>query len=408
MTSKNEEGELIAGGGVWYAIGDARNMEFRLPGHLQHTAFNAETAAALLTIQRTHPGTPLNIYCAKESVRKTVIKKLSDMEDRAKTWFRTAEDAETSSDKAGYAGAAQLAQEGCRRPMPDQVSTVVPPEMVLKGLKLSKLTQALAYAAIKETKEIPFRRATDNRVKQVQLATKQNFNRLPAPPEIWKSIRHKDFTRQTRNFLWKSMHDAHHIGKFWKHIPECGDREICQFCGETEDLEHIVLKCNRPGQQQVWELAKELWLKKHSMWPNLSIGAILGCGLASITNEKGHHLPGASRFYRILISESLFIIWKIRNDCVIGNGGVPLPVNEIRNKWLFTMNQRLDLDRVLSNRLKYGAVSIRPLLVLQTWASTLKNEVELPQNWLIGPRVLVGIEPNQPSATPPRRRGRNR
>ncbi|KAJ7041800.1 hypothetical protein C8F04DRAFT_1176887 [Mycena alexandri] len=70
--------------------------------------------------------------------------------------------------------------------------------------------------------------------------------------------------------------------------------------------------------------------------------------------------------------------------------------------------QRLDLDRVMTNRKKYGAVSIQPLLVLQTWANTLKNKTELPQNWLIiGPRVLVGIEPNQPSATPPRRRGRN-
>ncbi|KAJ7046149.1 hypothetical protein C8F04DRAFT_938809 [Mycena alexandri] len=236
-----------------------------------------------------------------------------------------------------------------------------------------------------------------------------NFSCFLARKEFRRRLyRHKDFTRQTRNFLWKSMHDAHRIGRFWSHIPEFGDREICQFCGEMEDLEHIVLRCRRPGQQQVWELAKNLWLKKHGVWPELSLGAILGSGLASITDEKGRNLPGASRLYRILISESFFAIWKIRNDCVIGNGGVPLPASEIQNNWLFAVNQRLDLDRVMTNRKKYGAVSIQPLLVLQTWANTLKNETELPQNWLIGPRVLVGIEPNQPSATPPRRQGRNR
>ncbi|KAJ7711665.1 hypothetical protein B0H16DRAFT_1343555 [Mycena metata] len=309
----------------------------------------------------------------------------------------------------GFDGARALAEYGSQKEHPDNIISSVTPEFELRGAKLSSLTQAIAYAEIKKVKGPPARKATDNMIKQVQASIKQNFNRIPLPADIWKSVRHKDFTRQVRNFLWKSLQNAHRIGNFWTHIPECEDRAICQFCGVTEDLEHILLKCERPGQHQIWNLAKELWLKKHDRWPDLSLGAILGCGLASISNERGKKLPGASRLFRIILSKSLFTIWKIRNDCVIGNSGTPPSLKMIHNKWLFTMNRCLELDRTMASRQRQGTLAyIKPLLVLQTWVSTLKDEDKLPDNWLRVPRVLVGVEPHQPSATPPRRRGRNR
>ncbi|KAJ7494971.1 hypothetical protein FB451DRAFT_1477336 [Mycena latifolia] len=224
--------------------------------------------------------------------------------------------------------------------------------------------------------------------------------------------RHHDFPRQVKNFLWKSLHSAHRIGDFWKHIPECEDRGICQFCDEPEDLEHIVLKCRRPGQDTIWSLVKDLWLRKHHTWSELSLGNILGCGLANFEDEKGRRLPDAARLYRIIVSESLFVIWKIRNECVISRGGEPLPEALIHNKWLHAINMRLHFDCVLTNFAKYGKQnSIKPSLVLQTWSSTLMNEEELPDNWIINqPRVLVGIGPksSHPASQPSGRRGRGR
>ncbi|KAJ7475478.1 hypothetical protein B0H11DRAFT_1727382, partial [Mycena galericulata] len=308
-----------------------------------------------------------------------------------------------------------LALEGQRKEIPDQIDVQVPDNLKLKGAKLSTLTQALAYSGIKELKAKATRPATDEMIKQVQTAIHHNYRRTSTPALIWKSIRHKDFTRcgrQIRNFLWKSMHNAHRIGKFWKHIPECEEWGTCQFCGEVEDLEHILLKCERPGQGElIWKLAEELWLQKNTHWPELSLGSILGCGLASITDERGNYLPGASRLYRILISESLYMIWKVRCDCVIRKGGQSLSNSEIHNKWLHAINERLKVDRILTNHSRYGkSISIKPILVLQTWSSTLKNEEDLPENWLKEPKVLVGIEsmrsppPSQPASRP----GRNR
>ncbi|KAF8176882.1 hypothetical protein K438DRAFT_1607023 [Mycena galopus ATCC 62051] len=187
------------------------------------------------------------------------------------------------------------------------------------------------------------------------------------------------------------MHDAHWIGSYWKHIPECEDRVTCQYCGEIEDLEHIVLKCRHPGQNQVWALVKELWLKKHHTWKELSLGVILGCGLVLIKDENGRHLPGATRLFRILISESLFLIWKLH----VSNGlwqqdqpnGLLVRRPEIQNKWLYTINWRLELDCQLTNKLRYGKQdSVNSILVLQTWSATLKDEDKLPDNWLRMPR----------------------
>ncbi|KAJ7836739.1 ribonuclease H-like protein [Mycena leptocephala] len=428
-TIKNPEGTKSAGGGVWYGTNDDRNIALRMPEHTP-SATSAEIHAALEAVQRADPETALKIFSTAKSLRNAMVRDLGKWEDRgwigiadkmalqalaaclrgrsAQTTFETIQkDQDTGKD--GLLGAANLAREGAKKSNPDQFDLQVEGTMKLKGVKLSSLTQALAYAGIKGLKARVSRKATDNNVKQVQMAAQQTYGRIPAPAVIWKSIRHKDFSRQLRNFLWKCMHDAHRIGKFWKHIPDSEDRGICQFCGETEDLEHILLKCERPGQQLVWDLAEKLWLKKHPVWPTPSLGAILGCGLVVISDDKGRPLPGASRLYRILISESIFIIWKVRNSSVISQGGQSLSNTEIQNRWLHAINQRLNLDRTLTNRARYGKqFSVKPDLVLQTWSSTLKDEEELPDDWLRVPKVLVGIEPLRPPSPPAGRRGRNR
>ncbi|KAJ7867568.1 hypothetical protein B0H13DRAFT_1636094 [Mycena leptocephala] len=192
------------------------------------------------------------------------------------------------------------------------------PTLTLHGAKLEKLTQAIAYAGIRERKAPVLRKFSVNNVTQVITAIKNNFNHSPTPAQVWKSIRHKDFTCQVKNFLWKSLHSAHRIGAFWKHIPECEECAICQFCDEPEDLEHILLKCKHPGQELVWKLAKDLWLCKNPIWPDLSLGSVLGCGLTTILDEKGCILPGASHLYQILISESIYLIWnKVEDQCQI-------------------------------------------------------------------------------------------
>ncbi|KAJ7435160.1 hypothetical protein B0H11DRAFT_1756412, partial [Mycena galericulata] len=234
---------------------------------------------------------------------------------------------------------------------------------------------------------------------------KLKYSNVPTPATIWKSLRSKDVTRQVRTFLWKSMHGANRIGKYWKNIPECEDRVTCHYCDEEEDLEHILLKCRRPGQDQIWKLAKDLWSKKHPDWPTLSMGIILGCCLAIFEAPETKRPEGSTAgLYRILITESLYLIWKLRCECVIGRDGEPPTENEIYNRWVHTINEHLEIDKNLTNELKFGKqYSLPPSLVLETWKGTLNDEKTLPDNWLNEAEVLVGIAPlgSRRSPTPP-------
>ncbi|KAJ7028660.1 hypothetical protein C8F04DRAFT_882608, partial [Mycena alexandri] len=64
---------------------------------------------------------------------------------------------------------------------------------------------------------------------------------------------------------------------------------------------------------------------------------------------------------------------------------------EIKNRWLKTINKRIAIDCLLSNKAKYGNNSINKSLVLKTWQKTLLNEDRLLEDWTKETGVLVGV-----------------
>ena len=69
--------------------------------------------------------------------------------------------------------------------------------------------------------------------------------------------------------------------------------------------------CKSPGQEIVWKAAKTLWLEEEPIWPEVSLGTILGCRLAEFQDVKGKIECGTQQFYQILMSESVYLIWKL-------------------------------------------------------------------------------------------------
>ncbi|KAJ7164546.1 hypothetical protein C8R43DRAFT_878575, partial [Mycena crocata] len=114
--------------------------------------------------------------------------------------------------------------------------------------------------------------------------------------------------------------------------------------------------------------------------------------LAFFKNEEGKIFPPAARLYRMIMSESTFFIWKLRCDRVIKYNGDPYTKAEVQNRWIALLNEKLEIDRALTNRVKFGKqYSVDPLLVLDTWRGSLLEEHKLSRNWLREPEVLVGI-----------------
>jgi hypothetical protein len=180
------------------------------------------------------------------------------------------------------------------------------------------------------------------------------------------------------------MHNAHRCGDYWLKIPDFEHRGKCPVCDIEDSMAHILTGCDAPGQKEIWLLAKELWLTKHNVWPNVdNLGVITGCGLAQFQNIKGQRKLGAERLYRIIMTESAHLIWRMRCERIIerSNREQWHTAQEIKNRCYGAINKRLALDQAMTNK-RYEAKAIPISTVLCTWSGTLQNELSLPDNGL--------------------------
>ncbi|KIY46005.1 hypothetical protein FISHEDRAFT_14229, partial [Fistulina hepatica ATCC 64428] len=273
------------------------------------------------------------------------------------------------------------------------------------GAQLSEITMNNAYRAIKERQGPQEREKTKAILVEVREAASDLGNELPTDERIWNSIRDQDVTRNIQTFLWKITHDAYKVGDYWDNIPGFELWGKCPKCNCEETIEHILTRCQIPGQKEVWEMAKEICQMKACQWPGISKGKVIAACLASPRTEKGDLCKGMARLYKILITESAFLIWKLRCERRIAGEDQEekwQTAEEIRSRWIAAINSRLAIDRLMTNRRKYGRCAIPKSIVLRTWNGTLLSENQLPADWITGPRVLVGIVFNR------RPRGRNR
>ena len=221
---------------------------------------------------------------------------------------------------------------------------------------------------------------------------------------MWKSFKHRDLTKKTREFLWKSTHDAFKIGNFWSRIETLEHRGVCPHCEVEESMEHILTECTAPGREQVWALANELWNKRSDVPIPSNFGSLLGCCLVNYKRENGLPDSGRNRLFRIVVSESMYMIWKLRCERAISWGNDPTkvhPPHEIHNKWLQAINARLRTDSVRTNVKIFKKKSLDTKVVLRTWEKCLKDNLHKVKNWCGKTGVLVGIVPRRPP-------GRNR
>ncbi|KZV97499.1 hypothetical protein EXIGLDRAFT_607905, partial [Exidia glandulosa HHB12029] len=97
---------------------------------------------------------------------------------------------------------------------------------------------------------------------------------------------------------------------------------------------------------------------------------------------------------RIIISESAFLIWKIRCERRIQHEDDvdwTLSQAEIANRWQAIINMRISTDRLLTHKSRHKRGALGTQTVLHTWRGLLENEESLPKDWIRRPGCLVGI-----------------
>jgi hypothetical protein len=126
--------------------------------------------------------------------------------------------------------------------------------------------------------------------------------------------------------------------------------------------------------------------------PMLNWGLILGCNLVQFKTDKGVILPEKGRLFAILVSVAWHQIWNLRQNRVISTPDRILTVTEIYNQWLKAVNGALRRDCLLTDKVRFGPLTLKKQLVLNTWSGLLMEEDSLPDDWTYE-GVLVGMRP---------------
>ncbi|KAI0337000.1 hypothetical protein BDW22DRAFT_1340697, partial [Trametopsis cervina] len=167
----------------------------------------------------------------------------------------------------------------------------------------------------------------------------------------------------------------------------------CPTCNEIETIEHILTKCKVVGQAEIWGLVEAALLRKAQHSPWITLGTIMGANLITAPPKNGHARPGTTRLQQILITESAYLIWKIRCERVIERGNDPSTWHsktEVYNQWYRAINRRLLSDIALTHPKIPPKKRLDEQKVLNTWSGIIQHEDLFPENWIATAGVLVG------------------
>ena len=373
-----------------------------------------ELTAAIAAADDTPIDAPLHFVTASNELAKMMTKSLHEWEDkgwigikdapyirtlagklRARCAITTFRKAEGPKDQDLIEEARKTIQRNDTEIPHRQITAIIPERYDLSGARLATLTQALAYEGIRESKNMKARKTTEENINRAlrhinigQAADIQEETR-------WKAARHKDYGLKIADFMWKALHGALKCGKYWENIPGYEERATCQKCGVEDSLRHILHECHAEGQRTVWNMTKKLWEKTNLEWKELTLEDTLTAGCKTWRKKnKREKDEGAQRLWRILISESAYLIWKLRCERVVGHSEETdwhHTRQAIEGKWHETINRRLRQD-VVSTRESLGHLKINHEVVQNTWTKVLDARKKPPPDWA-KKRVLVGIAP---------------
>lgn len=295
----------------------------RVPKILPQSGLAAEATGIIMASLGTPMDAPLHIHTTSTQITDALNQKLRGWEDRdwtgvrdkmilrsaayhlrkrsAPTTWHLHKVTEGDRDKSGE---ARIEADLClHEEVEMDIDLSVPPQYNNSGVKLSELTQRLAYQRIRAMKSLPPRQRAADNLHLILWAIDGINGMRPTDQQIWESVRTKPITRQIADFLWRAIHGSIKCGRFWAHVPGLEDRGICHKCGLTESVKHMLLECSAHGQETAWDMAKETWARTGKQWPSISIGAILGVGLLA----PPHMDEGEQRLLKIIITETTWL-----------------------------------------------------------------------------------------------------
>jgi ribonuclease HI len=333
------------GSGLWIGENNAINKAIKIPGNKQSNQIR-EIAAIIAAAESLLNYRKLTIITDSRYVIDGLTKHLKTWEDNGwinikNTEFfkkaayilkrRTAPTAfkwvKGHQGNLGNEESDKLAKEGAEKQAPDNFPLDIPSKFDLQGAKLATLTQAIAYRGIRERKPQITCPLTNRNLNLIRKAIQSFTNELETDETFWKSLRKHSIRIRVKQFLFKAINNTPMIGDKWTNIQGYKERSQCASCRTTENMSHILLTCNAPPVNRIWDLARQLWPHENLKWPDISYGTIIGCTCISAQEDPQnardrsewttYDQRGATCLLQITISEAAHLIWVLRCERVI-------------------------------------------------------------------------------------------
>ena len=145
------------------------------------------------------------------------------------------------------------------------------------------------------------------------------------------------------------------------------------------------MECSDLARSQIWELARDLWLRRSPAWPEPTFGLIIRCGAVRLKNARGREDAGLSQLYRILIVEANHLIWRPKCNRCIEHSDAPdfqhAPAF-VAAEFKQVIRSRFDTDTALLNKKRYRKRAMKQATVEATWRSIFPPPDPPLPNWL--------------------------
>ena len=125
------------------------------------------------------------------------------------------------------------------KPTITEISTEIPDRFNLTGAELAAITQAFAYQAIRETKNVSHTETTESNIATVGRGIQNLSGFRPEANQIWRVLRDKAIERPISDFLWKVAHGVHKV-ILEEHTGIRGTRPLPPMRDNRGDGTHLI------------------------------------------------------------------------------------------------------------------------------------------------------------------------
>src|SRR5882724_9852704 len=212
------------------------------------------------------------------------------------------------------------------------------------------MTQKLAYNWITQQKELKSitRKGQDN-IKDTMDALEESGSLRPTEQKLWKDLKYSKIGKNIGDWFWKLIHNRLRSGGYWKNVPSYEVRAYCKYFQNLETMDHILFSCTIEGREQIWEMAEKLYelpmkVNNRLSWTIPSEVLLRGLNSLKLRNANGKYNKQATERYKLIVSETAWLLWKCRNKRVICQKEIQ--PSQIKGRWKAKMNDRIKIEYV--------------------------------------------------------------